>query len=235
MLEHLRSGLDSLLLTLLPPRCGACSEPLSAYPRYGLCAVCYEVLEPNIGERCGLCDLPGDDPCGACRVDPPAFTRLVAPYIYGGSLAELVVATKFHGREDLAHALGRLLGDRESVRGLADKATVIVPVPLGKKRRRQRGFNQSATIARTLGDALRLPIRHALTRRRETLPQSDLSATQRRANIQGSFGVARPLTQRVLLVDDVVTSGETVRQAAAALRAAGAAEIVVAALARAAV
>lgn len=227
-------ALDAALVALFPPRCVACDAALPVRPPFGLCALCFEVLEPNLGARCERCDLPGArGTCADCKGRPPTFEALRAPFLYGGPLADLIVAAKFRGREDMAAAAGRLLSQQNDSRALAIDAACCVPVPLGAKRRRQRGFNQSAIMARTLGKAWGLPVQYALRRRQETVPQSDLSLSGRRDNVRDVFEVEQRLRGCVLLVDDVVTSGETVHQAAAALLAAGADAVRVIAVARA--
>lgn len=230
-----RATLTAALDAIFPPRCGGeHAAPLAARPRHGLCRSCTETLEANLGRRCPLCDLPTTNAgsCAACERDPPPFVAARAPYLYGGALAELVVACKFHGREDLASALGRLLADDAAARELARGASCCVPVPLGAARRAERGFNQSAIMARVVGRAWGIPVRHALRRVRETAAQSSLELARRRRNVEGAFVARRRLSGRVLLVDDVVTTGETARQAAAALLAGGAAEVVLVAAAR---
>jgi len=154
------------------------------------------------------------------------------PYVYGGPLADVIVATKFRRKEELAHGLGRLLADAPLVHAAAAAAAVIVPIPLGRARRRERGFNQSAILARELGRATRTPVGHLLVRVRNTRPQSDLAESERAANVEAAFRARRAVPERCLLVDDVVTSTETVRAAALALSLAGATEITVVALAR---
>ncbi len=229
-----RAAVDSLLVALFPPRCGACEAWLAARPRLGLCEPCHEVLELNDRVRCERCDLPGEVTlCERCARQLPAFERLRAPWVYGGPMADLVVATKFHGREDLAAALGRLLAEDGAARSLAAGASALVPVPLGRRRQRERGYNQSAVIARVVGAAWGLPVRYDLRRTRDTQPQSDLPLDQRRDNVRAAFVARGALSGKVVLVDDVVTSGETVSQAAAALTAAGAEPVAVVAVARA--
>lgn len=229
----LRALGESLLAVLLPPRCGLCDEPLPARPRHGLCPRCLELVSPNEGRRCRRCDSPGDaDPCAACAAAPPPFERAVAPYLYGGSLAEALVAVKFGGREHLAPALGRLLADAPAVGSLLAGASCLVPVPLGSRRRRRRGFNPSAVLARVVSREHGVPVRHALVRVRETAAQSELGLAERRANVHGAFAARRPVAGAAVLVDDILTSGETARAAAAALLAGGAREVRVLALAR---
>lgn len=234
LLRQTRAAADSLLVTLFPPSCGACGSPLSAWPRFALCEPCYEVLELNDGRRCERCDLPGDAAlCERCELEPGGFRRLRAPFIYGGPLADLVVAAKFHGREEIAVAAARLLASDEEARNVAADATALVPVPLGRARQRERGYNQSGVIARVLGRAWQVPVRYGLCRLRNTAPQSDLASSRRRENVRGAFGPRGKLSGKVVLVDDVVTSGETARQATVALLEGGSTQVVVLAVARA--
>lgn len=162
----------------------------------------------------------------------PPFTRAVAPYLYGGTLAEALVAVKFGGREHLATSLGRLLSDAAGVRPLLAGAACVVPVPLGARRRRHRGFNPSAVFARVLAHEHGVPLAHALARARETATQSELGLADRRANVAGAFAPRRALRGAAVLVDDILTSGETARAASEALLAGGATEVRVIALAR---
>ncbi len=226
---------DAVLTAVLPPRCLACDAPLEARRHVGLCDVCLHHNEENAGQRCTRCDAPGArvSRCASCAARAPAFTAVVAPYLYGGVIADLIAKAKFSRHEDAALALGRLLAANVRAQEALAGASAIVPVPLGWRRRFSRGFNQSAIIARVLGREHHLPVCHALVRTRATRPQSELSARARRANVAGAFAFRARIMGRCVLVDDVVTSGETVRAAATALQAAGAEEVVVLAVARA--
>ena len=224
---------EALLAALLPPHCGLCDVSLDERSRYGICPRCLEQVAANDAPRCLRCDLPGAlGMCPSCTAAPPPFAAVVAPYLYGGSLADLISLMKFSRREDLAAGLGRLLADQPRVRAAVCGAQIIVPVPLGWRRRRQRGFNQSAILARTLGREFGIKVAYALRRRRNTRAQSDLPVLQRRSNMIDALVGRHQVQGRCILVDDVVTSGETVREAASALRAAGADEVAVVALAR---
>lgn len=224
---------ESLLLTVFPQTCVSCKAGLNTRPSCGLCSACFEVLTDNDGPRCPRCDEPGTASlCSACHDEPPPFAATRAPLVYGGPLADVVASAKFQGREDLASALGDLVARDETARALAHDASALVAVPLGRRRRRQRGYNQSVLIARRLARAWRLPLLHALTRTRDTPPQSALPLRERLANLQDAFRARRPLSGRVVLVDDVITTTATVRQAAAALRTAGATEVHVVAVGR---
>ena len=229
----LPSTLEAVLVALFPPRCVGCERHLAARPRHGLCHACLEILEPNLGRRCARCDLPTNESlCADCAARTPAFDHTRAAYIYGGPLVEIILASKFRGREDLALSAGQLLAADELANELARDADGIVPVPLGRARRRERGYNQAAIMARELSRVWRIPIVYCLERVRNTKPQSDLPLARRRENVASAF-TATPVSGRLLLVDDVVTSAETANAAASALKTAGATGVTVIALARA--
>lgn len=231
----------SVWLTLFPSQCGICQMPLGTRAQHRLCPACLDMLEYNSGARCQVCDIPygaatfspGSDICRRCISHPPPFLALRAPFVYGGGLAEVVVASKFRHREDLAHALGQLLLMDKDAEALARRAHTVVPIPLGARRRRQRGYNLSSIMARVVGRAWRVPVRHALCRIHETAPQSQLTLAERRANMQQAFAPRLPLRGPALLINDVVTSAETARDAARAVIAAGASSVAVLAVARA--
>ncbi len=218
----------AVLDAVYPARC-VCDpdEPLPTRPAYGLCDACVMNLEPNGGERCPVCDHPGSRCCS-----PGSDLRVRAPYLYSGPLPGAVHAIKFGGRDDLARGLGRLLGEHADIGALARACDQCVPVPLSSARARERGYNQSAILARAVGRAVGLPVRHCLRRSRDTMPQHTLDASQRQVNVRNAFSVRGPIVGSVLLVDDVITSGETVRSAARALLDAGAHRVVAIALGR---
>jgi ComF family protein len=222
--------LQALSMVFFPPRCGACNNVLLENNPTRLCAACGLLLEFNASVRCVICDLPGARRCPRCQKHPPAFSALRAPYVYGGPVQDLITAAKFNARPDLAKALGHLILQTEICDFVQD--ATLVPVPLGWQRRFKRGFNQSAVVARIVAHALRRPMVYALKRRRNTRPQSDLALSERLLNVQEAFVARQKLEGHYVLVDDVVTSGETVEQAARALKLAGAQDVRVLAVAR---
>lgn len=207
-------------------------------------------LEPGLwsklnfitGSQCARCGVPfeiaveSDQVCGACLADPPAYDRARAALIYGDVSRDLVLGLKYQGRRD---GLGMLAGWMGSAGAelLAD-ADLITPVPLHYFRLIRRGFNQSGWLAAALSRAsgVRLSV-DALKRIRATPIQGNLSADARRRNVQGAFRVRHSRLKlikgkRVLLVDDVLTTGATTEACARTLKRAGAACVDVITLAR---
>jgi len=180
--------------------------------------------------------------CAACKrvlaapLDGPVCCdcwSAVRPGEYAGSLREIIHAFKYDGRRSLAKPLAAMM--RASAADLLRDADIVVPVPLHAWRRLRRGFNQAGELARHL----EVPICHALWRTRPTLPQTELGLAQRRRNVSGAFRLS-PLVRRsriegarIVLVDDVRTTGSTLDACAEVLLAAGAEKVSVLTLARA--
>jgi ComF family protein len=216
---------------LYPPRCAACGDPApGAGPPF--CATCAEAIDP-VPPGCRRCGLPGPDPvCGGCYAAPPAFAGVQAGGLYGGPLADAVQALKYGGRPAVARPLGAWLAARVAL----PPEAVLVPVPLARRRRIARGYDQAALLAGHLARASGRPrLLGALRRLRETPPQVGRTRAERARNVAGAFaaGPRRVDGLDLVLVDDVVTTGATADAAAAALRAAGARSVTVVALARA--
>jgi ComF family protein len=178
--------------------------------------------------------LPQGGICGQCLRRPPAYTAAVAAFHYHSPLSDLLIDLKFHGRLALAQPLGELLAER-LLRAGPSRPEVIVPVPLHPQRLRERGYNQALELARPVSQRLRIPLAPELgVRLRATASQSKLDPLQRRRNLRGAFGIEGNAPHSVAILDDVITTGSTAGAFAQALRRAGAREIQVWALARAA-
>ncbi len=223
--------LGSAALDLIfPPRCAACGRDGEF-----LCATCADELTPAAGRRCSRCWRPlTTNVCQPCAQSPPAFAGLRAAFVYQGPARELVRALKFHGITAVVPQMAALLA--ETVREHEIEAELIVPVPLAGVRRRTRGYNQTELLARALGQELALPMEAAaLVRQRNTSPQTELAdAESRRRNVADAFAGAEQIVEdmRVLLVDDVTTTGATLEACARALKHAGAQEVWALAFAR---
>jgi ComF family protein len=240
---------EEWLDALYPRVCALCGASIDD----GVACEVHRLPSEPSGARCETCAAPlpraleHAGRCSACRIEPPGFARLVALADYRAQveLREWLLALKHGGRADLAGPLGRALARRwlraesrdEIVRG------VLVPVPLHPVRRFERGYDQALLLARAIGRESGARVIRALARNRATATQGSPGAVSRAANVHGAFERARwtrglELALRdatcVWLVDDVVTSGSTVRECARVLRRCGAREVAVLAVARAA-
>ena len=226
-----RSLADALLSILLAPACAACERPLDEPTRGPVCHRCWAAIVPVTPPVCDACGDPLPSwrlislecsRCPRCRRRDLLVTHGRAIGVYDGSLRAIVHALKYDGRRSLAKPLAALLAEHGS--SVLEGADVVVPVPLHRSRRRTRGFNQAAEIARYLP----APTAHALKRVRATPSQTDLPAAKRHANVRDAFAVRRRAdvtTQVVVLVDDVSTTGATLDSCARVLLEAGAREV----------
>jgi ComF family protein len=231
--------IDRLGGLLLPPRCVLCGGA-GQRPCLDLCRDCDAEL-PASPQACLRCGLPSPRVdgrglvCRACLADPPAYDRCYAAFEYGFPVDRLVHDLKYRGQLAPARVLGYLLGAGIADHGLHLDVDVIVPVPLHPRRHAERGFNQSAEIARWVARAVGRPWSDgAVLRRRDTPAQVGLHAGERRANLRGAFTCSEAVQGvRVAVVDDVVTTGSTAESMAQALRAADAFSVDVWCVARA--
>ncbi len=219
---------------------GLCVACLSSNAFNGLCQPCRDELPVNRW-HCRCCALPLAFPssellCGDCQKHPPPFDRSFVPWRYQYPLDGMIGRYKYNGQRkfgrplmsDFADSLEEALQD-----GSMPKPLALIPAPMDARRRRQRGFNQAQDIAETIGSQLNIPVATGLVRRvRRVRAQRELNREARLANLRGVFEVTSVVPERVAIVDDVVTTGATVRVLASVLREAGAREIQVWALAR---
>ena len=224
---------------LYPPRCLLCG--FEGCDGKDLCEYCYQSLPYN-HSACVVCalPLPADSSegavCGRCQKKPPYYDQALSVFSYQQPIIWLIQQLKFNERLTHAQLLGQLLADSSCIKRIAiDEGICLLPVPLYKKRLRQRGFNQSIEAARTLakntGWSMAL---HSVQRVCETAAQTGLDAKERRKNIRGAFEVIGPLPQKhVLIVDDVITTGSTVNELSRVLKKSGVERITVLSLARA--
>jgi ComF family protein len=235
----LRAAFGVALDVALPQLCAACREPVSAE---GVCANCWSKLNfiaPPYCERLGI-PFPYDPGPGVLSLeaiaDPPAYQRARAAVRYDDVSRALVHALKYGDRLDLAPTMGRWMAT--AGRTLVAEADAIVPVPLHWRRQWARRFNQAALLCEIIGKTGGKPVTHgALRRVKATAQQVGLSQSARALNVQGAFRVAPAdkaavAGRRLILVDDVLTTGATVDACARALLRAGAAQVDVLVFAR---
>jgi len=226
---------------VFPPACAACRLELEPGTPLALCLSCREQFIDTRPTclRCGLKVPAGFDSaaCSQCRDLRLRFARVLRLGQYEGDLRSAVLRIKRPHERALAVALGETLGETFAGQLLQTQPDVVIPVPMHWTRRAWRGTNSPHTIASCLASRLGIPMAtHLLVRSRRTAPQAALSPNKRRANVRGAFRVVlhRDLPgARVLLIDDIMTTGATLNEAAKVLAKAGAGEITVAVLARA--
>ena len=229
----------SVFSLVFPDECRICAEPLREVSRIPVCRTCLLKPEPLAAEYfCVQCrspfrsSFPLDEQglCGLCRRGVRGFDAAYSFGFYEDELRELIHLFKYGRVQPLAKPLGRLLAlalprDQEF--------DVIVPMPLHWRKRWQRGFNQSALLASEIGRRANLPVKNALRRIRPTATQAGLTNAKRRLNVSGAFRARTTSTgKRVLLVDDVMTTGATAASCARALKIAGARQVTLLTLAR---
>lgn len=225
---------------LWPRRCYLCAAPLPEEPNPDcFCPACAAAITTDPHATCPRCastvgpHADTTDGCPRCRAEKFAFESAVRLGPYDGALREAILRAKQSGGEGIAETLGRVwaVARREQLRAL--RPDVLVPVPLHWGRRWSRGFNQSGAVSRGLAAVLGVPLLPFAVRRvRPTPKQVGTSRAERLRNVEGAFAPANRLTDlRVLLIDDVLTTGATASAASRALRDAGAAQVAVAVLA----
>ena len=229
-LGQLAAGIAAQLRNALAPDCMVCGVQ-SGDP---ICAGCAADYFPTDTPRCAVCANPlaqaapggnaAHEICGSCLVHPRHFDASLALAHYAPPVDAMIAALKYHGRLDLGRAFGILLSRRAAHLELDG----VVPLPLAAPRLRERGYNQAAEIARALAAKGRWPLlANARVRTRHCASQQDLRLEQRRTNVRGAFAATGALLGlRLALVDDVLTSGSTLDEAAAMLKRAGASRVV---------
>ncbi len=259
VLSPLKKASQEILDILFPIACVGCgtygegnrdqdTESRDDAERW-LCTACREQIEPDRA-RCVVCKEPSRTgrTCYPCLPRTSlAGTSAVGPYA-NTTLRTAITALKFRGVRALAHPLGELLARRIAALGVAD--AVLIPLPLHAHRERERGFNQARLLADVAGARLGMPVHDILIRTRSTASQTSVwgGARTRRANVADAFAMRTPVAgfrppetgnqesgsgnQRVILIDDVLTSGATLDAAARVLVSAGAKEIWAAVIAR---
>ncbi len=235
MIRAMAAELDNLIF---PPTCLLCDEPFipDGSPE-SFCPACRDTLFRDSFDSCPRCagtigpHTDVSEGCPRCRKLVFHFDRAVRLGPYDGLIRDAVLKVKHLEGESLAESIGRVWATHEGMRSI--DCDVVVPVPLHWKRRIKRGYNQSEAIARGLSVVLSRPLLRSWLRRTRSAPmQKGFGKAERTDNVRRAF-TARPMRQslRVLLIDDVLTTGATASEAARVLKASGAAQVTVAVIA----
>lgn len=229
--------LKTVLDIVFPPVCLLCGERAL---KKGFCEGCGGLIEKEriTSPICTVCGMPFtssrgiDHPCARCVEEPPSFSAARSAFVFEGKVLDAIHKLKYGGDTSFAAPLASLASG--SIGG--HSPCVVVPVPLHTGRLRERGFNQSLLIARELSRIISLPlIYNRLKRTRDTGQQVGLKALERKKNVSGAFTLVEPGSfkgKKVLLVDDVVTTGATLNECSKVLKRAGA-EVIALTVARA--
>jgi ComF family protein len=220
-----REAWDDLERWLLPAACLLCDAPVARAENDALiCALCRSRWRRVPGPLCERCGQPAfaDLACRICADWPPGLARVRSAVWLDESPRRAVHRLKYDGWWRAAEAMAEAMRDLEPLTGRVS----LIPVPLGSRRLRERGYNQSERIAAELARRIGAPVRtDLLRRRRETRTQTALTPEERQANLAGAFASERAGGIEAVLVDDVFTTGATLVAAAAALAGAGATRV----------
>jgi ComF family protein len=235
-----------LVDVILPRYCYHCGLPVPSQRQGSFCDRCWSLICLIEPPYCPCCGEPFPSPvalayspayrCGPCQASPPAFDHARAIGRYEGPLRQALHLLKYRGKLHLKRPLLQLACEHFEVHYPEPAYDVVIPVPLHRQRLMQREFNQATVIAQGLASYLDVPLlERLLVRTRSTRPQVELSGSERRQNVRQAFAVVHAPAVKdktVLVVDDVFTTGATLGEVARTLKAAGARQVDVFALAR---
>ncbi|KPK02524.1 MAG: hypothetical protein AMK71_01875 [Nitrospira bacterium SG8_35_4] len=220
--------IDAVLSILFPETCPVCLKKSQDHATAPICNECWKTIVPYTGPMCQRCGRPlvSDSAtiCGGCLEAEPAFEYARSFGLYDGVLRKAINHLKYYGTRRLAGPLADMM-----IRMPLPQADAVVPVPLHRARLRHREFNQSALVSRQLAGHLKAElIINCLTKIRDTAPQVGLRYRERIKNVRNAFRVedgGKIAGKKIILVDDVVTTGSTIRECAKILKKAGASHV----------
>ena len=250
MHPYINAWLEPLITFIYPAKCRCCEHPMRVSRFHYICEECWEKIEyltPPWCQTCGMSHQLQDDSvaasvrdtfiCADCQARPPLYDKLRSIAFYEPTLREVIRLFKYHKKLGFAKLLSQLIEAHFPTDLSADAYDFLLPVPLHRKRQRDRGFNQAEQIAKGVAKFWKVPVRTDILRRiKYTERQSRLNSPRERVdNIRGAFDVRSPKVIRgcsLLLVDDIFTTGTTVNEILKVLKTAGATRVDVFVLAR---
>ena len=235
--SQLRETLETAIVFLYPAKCRVCDSFLAVAVLPYICTNCWQdvqYIEPPWCDICGTPDINGL--CDACAISPPRYGKLRSIAFYHTTLQQAIHLYKFEKKKVFAQHLIQLINAHIPSDCDIAEYDFILPIPIHKKRLRERGFNQAALLADGIAKVENIPVLvDTLVRKRHTVAQSSLDRDARQQNIVGAFEVRNPDViggKRLLIIDDVFTTGATIREAVSELWTADPAEVDVLTLAR---
>lgn len=233
----LRDIYETAITFLYPAECRVCKEFLGATSTPYICNNCWQDIHYLEPPWCDICGTPGiNGLCDTCAITPPRYGKLRAIAFYHTTLQQAIHFFKFEKKKVLAQHLIQLIEAHIPLDCSISAYDFILPVPIHKKRLRERGFNQAALLANGIGKSAGVPVlTDTLIRHRHTVAQSSLDREARQQNLIGAFEIRNPeiiRDKRLLIFDDVFTTGATIREAVHELWTADPAEVDVLTLAR---
>ena len=236
--SQLRDIFESAIVFLYPAECRVCEDFLGVASIPYICASCWQDIQFIEPPWCDICGTPGViGLCDECAISPPRYGKLRAIAFYHKSLQQAIQLFKFEKKRGFAQHLIQLINAHIPSDCNVASYDFVLPIPIHKKRLRERGFNQAALLADGIAKAEDIPVlADTLVRKRYTAAQSSLDREARQQNIFGAFEVRNPdliRGKRLLIIDDVFTTGATIREAVSELWTADPAEIDILTLARA--
>jgi ComF family protein len=239
----LKSILTGLADIIFPPKCLTCNVIPDHQETFSICPSCWSKIKFITSPICPCCGIPftgTDEPdhlCGDCIVSKPAFSSARAVGHYEATILDAVHSFKYGRKIATGKLLGRFMATYTYPAFNILDYTLIMPVPLHPRRLKERGFNQSVILAREIAERHQIPL-DFMTLKRDiyTEPQINLGKNERASNVRGAFDVRDPgkiSNRKIILVDDVYTTGSTVKECSRILMKKGAASVAVMSLARA--
>lgn len=242
MICNVKKILSSFTDVIFPPLCIVCGTVINETATQSFCAECHRQINIIRSPQCTQCGLPFSNPegedhfCGECASTQQYFSVARAVGHYEKALLEAIHKFKYGGKIFVGEVLGRLMAEKEYDSLAVEHYTLIIPIPLHGKRLRERGYNQSLILAKEVARRFSISLDFSILRRNiPTKPQTNLKKKERMANVKGAFEVKNPERirgQRILLIDDVYTTGSTVRECSRVLLKHHAAEVGILTLAR---
>ena len=237
----------SILDWIYPPKCVACGMIIPIYDKLHkklwLCTNCIALFEPIQTNTCKMCGVPVEDviTCSSCKTKIYNFSANYACFVYEDLVRDLLLSLKFRNKKNVAYSLGYLwagfVKSNEQLKEYINEEIILVPVPMHPKKQRERGFNQAEILAQILSSELKIPFSNALTRTVDTPPMAGLHPTLRAENLLGAFSIrdskdsknsknsktsVSVKDKKIMLVDDIYTTGASLNECALTLKNAGA-------------